>query len=189
MAQLSHTSSTDILFPEDEPSQSGHEDSFCSPHSTAASYSTYSHEVKYIFEPQYAHSTRSDYSDISAYDARLDNENDREAQDSVSEIYTPPRIRTHPARVYRNNTYSDSYSASKDSIASRRKTWSPPTCNRMMGSASSSFSNQGNAVRNFHSNDQLDVDNGNYYEELNTLPPPKLPPVSGMLNNRVGVLG
>lgn len=63
----------------------------------------------------------------------------------------------------------------------KRRTWSPPTFERVMGAASSL-----QAMRSYRSNDQLDVDTTeNHYEDLDSVTgaagPPKIAPFSGML--------
>ena len=66
--------------------------------------------------------------------------------------------------------------------ASRRKTWSPPTCSRVL-SCANSFS----TMRSYRSNDQLDVEDEPVYEDLDAVAPPKIAPVSGILN-KVGLI-
>ena len=63
----------------------------------------------------------------------------------------------------------------------KRRTWSPPTFERVMGAASSMH-----ALRSYRSNDQLDMDTGeNHYEDLDTVAsvigPPRIAPISGRL--------
>ncbi len=184
------SSSSDVLFPEPQSGYAPHEDSFYG--STASTYSSYSREVNYIFEPQYS-KPRADYPDISHFESVREEEEDGPARpEPIQNIYTPPRRTTHNHNTRRLPPSILSLPTKFDIHPSRRRTWSPPTCSKSMGSATSFH-----AMRSYRSNDALDMDMSgeNLYEELDSATgqtsagergggppaPPKLAPVSGIL--------
>ena len=205
LTYLKHSHCSDILFPEEDLHQHHSDESYYSPPSTSNG-SSYSHEIKYIFDPQLstAQGRQSDSTQEGSYRVSTpeeesespeepqdpeedDDESEREATDRVSEeIYSAPR---KPYRIQRHHTYCETSSNQNTStpknqqdFINRRKTWSPPTFNRVMGSASSSFG----ALRNFHSNEQLDTETSTFYvDDVGFQSPPKLAPTSGILANKV----
>ena len=190
--------STDILFPEDHSLQSG-DDSFYSPPSNS-SYSSYSIEIKnYMQDRRYKRShsedQNTDYAHVnnnyrspmfrSSVSLRtpLSQSVDNFGNTTTGKSSTPhgstgkntPQRHIH---IKRADEYIDNYTVpEKQDFASRRRTWSPPTAARIMGSVSSIHS-----IRSYHSNDKLDdVDEspaqGNEPREK---APPKITPVSGI---------
>ena len=67
--------------------------------------------------------------------------------------------------------------------AARRRTWSPPMFRRILGlPGPASLA----TMRHYHSNDELDAAEENYYEDLDAVTgPPRLAPISGHLDNKV----
>ena len=70
----------------------------------------------------------------------------------------------------------------------RRRTWSPLTCNRVVGRNNQDDSVQ--TIRSYYSNEQLDTEAGsNLYEDVDTASnssaPPKIAPISGQLDKKV----
>ena len=80
--QFKHSASSDILFPEE--SQDGLNDSFYSQRS-ASNYSTYSQEVKYIFNPQVATRRLSSQSEYSEIDNMYNNSQRNSARSNQSD--------------------------------------------------------------------------------------------------------
>ncbi|KAL5022908.1 hypothetical protein ScPMuIL_002063 [Solemya velum] len=174
-----NTSTLDMVFAEDE--QHSTREEIYSPQSN---YSSYSQEVKYIFDPNFR--SQEDYSQIKLPTRR--------------EQPPPPPLRTSSTASYTSEHSKQSLEYNKPTLTtqrshsgnyslphyypnnnqSRRRTWSPP---RLKVGTIPSNSNL-NGFRSFHSNDQLDndyCDIGNPIYEDPDSAPPKLAPVSGIL--------
>ena len=130
----------------------------------------------------YERSNRGDHQE--RYGPRRDEkERERERCDTIheQEIYSAPHSNGPAVRPppYWSRAYMNGQSANGKNcalLASRRKTWSPPTCSRALSNVTNF-----NTLRSYRSNDQLDVDDG-VYEDLDAVAPPKITPVSGFLN-------
>lgn len=165
MASITNSSS-DNVFTEDEKRS---RDDIYSP---SSNYSTYSREIKYIFDPSCTNN-KENYTEIPSRKAPPLKPYRTTTSSSCSQDY-PTKERFY--RQFPDCNYSLPHFFPPN--YSRRRTWSPPA--PKMGVASSI-----GTIRSYRSNDQLDSDGGpqkvHIYEDLDT-GPPKLTPVSGMLS-------
>ncbi|XP_067656624.1 leucine zipper putative tumor suppressor 2 homolog [Haliotis asinina] len=203
MAAQSHSGSEPCLHDDDLSSHPSQDDIY----SPLSNYSTYSHEVKYIFEPIPDDSGESDYTIIpprnkSASQQQLMTQSmSHLSQHSTPRTLSSQQRTSSSSQLYRR-TYSTSSchsdhsnkenSAPLDASHSvypypynledvRRKTWSPLALKYSIASGMQS-------MRSSHSNSNLEVDMqlDNIYEDCDR-GPPKLAPLSGVFHSPLNV--
>ncbi|KAK3590127.1 hypothetical protein CHS0354_041179 [Potamilus streckersoni] len=165
----------------------------CSP---VSDYSTYSQEVKYIFQPSYGQerSVEDDYSHIQVSKRKsFQRKESYASQCSHQSVPPPPPPRTvstashlsDSGQGYPTHRMSTSaYYMPSNYHQTRRKTWSPEGLR--MGVVAGKFRQEHRHQSFSKEHLELDHDSGGHiYEELEA-GPPKLTPVSGMLAQSPG---
>lgn len=170
-------SSSDVLFPEEQTWEMYEGDNLLPPPQAPffkSSCTLYTNELGYIIDPQYEH-LRENGDILDLLPSFQTNDN---IDDVKETLYAVPLTGNCPAKLRRAciNTFVNP--DWRKHFAERRKTWSPPTFERVMASAGGNFL----SMRSCHSNDQLAVDSGNS-DDPDAKAPPKIAPVSGILNN------
>lgn len=193
MASRSNSSS-DMVFMDGEFSPN-----FQEIHSPYSSYSTYSQEIKYIFEPDFGRSSTEDYSQIHLPLHRTHTQQSNHPPQppprtsSVSSVTSDYSSRSFPVNYH---TYNAQYYSSQQQQQqqphhqyqhhnkSRRRTWSPSGLKQGICQVQS----LNNSIKSCHSNDQLldnSIDSSNsshVTEESSDIAPPRLAPISGKLS-------
>ncbi|XP_013383122.1 leucine zipper putative tumor suppressor 2 homolog [Lingula anatina] len=193
MAQDTAVTSTDILFPEEnEPSTSYLEDTFYSPPSSYSAYSTYSHELKFMFGSRSStpeEPDNQDYTDVTTITERKKKRSAKNQNRFVTEDYFKPPLNDTKPDSYPNfhQSFHIDYYTKGTSQKSNQRTWSPQPHNMGVGSSFQAPVPK----RNYRSNEQLDnLDDhhGHIYEDLPDHPPhpPKITPYSGFLSQVPG---
>ncbi|XP_064630105.1 leucine zipper putative tumor suppressor 2 homolog isoform X2 [Lineus longissimus] len=192
MSAMAHQEelSSDVLFTDDDPGHTVDNESIYSQPSTT--YSSISREV--TFDPRSRQPIYRQYSEPIAdlngsrnsSPGQTYNLDDFMPKDSTyqrykarANTYSEDTLRRSKRRPKPIEYYSDNYTVpNKPKPAPRHKTWTPPTKDNM--GAGASFQDS----RHFHSNGQLDVDDGASHicEHSDITGPARLPPASGMLS-------
>ena len=190
-------SSSDILFPEEPPWGTFEGDNPYppapvfegdNPYPPAPYCSLYPSDMGFVVDPQYDYLRQNGHimEQIEDIDEKGDIKDTLYAGDMkdtlypgdiTESLYAVPLTANCPARLRRAcmDTFLDPQW--RKHFAERRKTWSPPTFERVMASAGDFLT-----MRSCYSNDQLASD-GPSSDDPETKAPPKLAPVSGILSN------